>query len=523
MSIELASYGIKNSKINYQLSPEELTEKMVELGQGEITSSGAVNMLTGEFTGRSPKDRFIVKDDITAENVWWDGNINIPFDSDKFDALYDKVVEHLSNREIYVRDAFACADDSYKTKIRAITETPAANLFIYNMFIRPTEEELKNFGDAEWTIINAPTFVADANEDGTRQHNFSILNFKRKIVLNGGTGYTGEMKKGIFSALNFIMPVFRNTLPMHCSANSGENGDTAMFFGLSGTGKTTLSADKNRRLIGDDEHGWTEDNTVFNFEGGCYAKVINLSPEGEPEIFAAIKDGALLENCKLIPGTNEVDFTDTSITENTRVSYPIDYIENIAVPSVGKNPKNIFFLSFDAYGVFPPIAKLNPDQAAYLFISGYTSKVAGTEAGVTEPQTTFSTCFGAPFMPLHPTKYAEMLSDKVEKTGVNVWLINTGWNGKKERMSLKDTRAVINAALNGDLDNVEFKKDPYFGFEVPVAIEGVASEKLSPATSFDSTVAYEANAKELADKFKANFKKFEEFATADLLAGGPTI
>lgn len=523
MSIELASYGIKNSKINYQLSPEELTAKMVELGQGEITSSGAVNMLTGEFTGRSPKDRFIVKDDITADNVWWDGNINIPFDSDKFDALYDKVIAHLSNREVYVRDAFACADDSYKTKIRAITETPAANLFIYNMFIRPTESELNNFGDAEWTIINAPTFVADADEDGTRQHNFSILNFKRKIVLNGGTGYTGEMKKGIFSALNFIMPVFRNTLPMHCSANSGENGDTAMFFGLSGTGKTTLSADKNRRLIGDDEHGWTEDNTVFNFEGGCYAKVINLSPEGEPEIFAAIKDGALLENCKLIPGTNEVDFTDTSITENTRVSYPIDYIENIAVPSVGKNPKNIFFLSFDAYGVFPPIAKLNPDQAAYLFISGYTSKVAGTEAGVTEPQTTFSTCFGAPFMPLHPTKYAEMLSDKVEKTGVNVWLINTGWNGKKERMSLKDTRAVINAALNGDLNNAEFKKDPYFGFEVPVAIEGVASEKLSPATSFDSTTAYEANAKELADKFKANFKKFEEFATADLLAGGPTI
>jgi len=523
MSIELASYGIKNSKINYQLSPQELTEKMVELGQGEITSSGAVNMLTGEFTGRSPKDRFIVKDDITAENVWWDGNINIPFDSDKFDALYDKVVEHLSNREIYVRDAFACADDSYKTKIRAITETPAANLFIYNMFIRPTEEELKNFGDSEWTIINAPTFVADANEDGTRQHNFSILNFKRKIVLNGGTGYTGEMKKGIFSALNFIMPVFRNTLPMHCSANSGENGDTAMFFGLSGTGKTTLSADKNRRLIGDDEHGWTEDNTVFNFEGGCYAKVINLSPEGEPEIFAAIKDGALLENCKLIPGTNEVDFTDTSITENTRVSYPIDYIENIAVPSVGKNPKNIFFLSFDAYGVFPPIAKLNPDQAAYLFISGYTSKVAGTEAGVTEPQTTFSTCFGAPFMPLHPTKYAEMLSDKVEKTGVNVWLINTGWNGKKERMSLKDTRAVINAALNGDLNNVDFKKDPYFGFEVPVAIEGVSSEKLNPATSFATEEAYEENAKVLAAKFKENFKKFEEFATADLLAGGPTI
>ena len=523
MSIELASYGIKNSKINYQLSPAELTKKMVETGQGEITSSGAINMLTGEFTGRSPQDRFIVKDEITENNVWWDGKTNLPFDSAKFDALYDKVVEHLSNREIYVRDAFACADDAYKTKIRAITETPGSNLFIYNMFIRPTEEELKNFGDAEWTIINAPTFIADAAVDGTRQHNFSILNFKRKIVLNGGTGYTGEMKKGIFSALNFIMPVFKNTLPMHCSSNSGENGDTAMFFGLSGTGKTTLSADKNRRLIGDDEHGWTADNKVFNFEGGCYAKVINLSAEGEPEIYAAIKEGALLENCKLFPGTNEVDYTDGTITENTRVSYPIDYIENIAVPSVGEQPKNIFFLSFDAYGVFPPIAKLNPDQAAYLFISGYTSKVAGTEAGVTEPQTTFSTCFGAPFMPLHPTKYAEMLSDKVGKTGINVWLINTGWNGQRKRMSLKDTRAVINAALEGKLDNIDYKKDPFFGFEIPVSIEGVDSTKLDPANSFDSHETYEENAKVLAAKFKANFKTFEEFASKELLAGGPVI
>ena len=496
---------------------------MVETGQGEITSSGAVNILTGEFTGRSPKDRFIVKDELTENTVWWDGNINIPFDSDKFDTLYNKVVSHLSGKEIYVRDAFACADDRFKTKIRAITETPGANLFIYNMFIRPTEAELTEFGDAEWTIINAPTFVAISEEDGTRQHNFSILNFKRKIVLNGGTGYTGEMKKGIFSALNFILPVEKNTLPMHCSANSGENGDTAMFFGLSGTGKTTLSADKNRRLIGDDEHGWTDDNTVFNFEGGCYAKVINLSEEGEPEIYGAIKEGALLENVAYFEGTKEVDFENTDVTENTRVSYPIDFIENIAEPSLGKNPKNIFFLSFDAYGVFPPIAKLNPDQAAYLFISGYTSKVAGTEAGVTEPQTTFSSCFGAPFMPLHPTKYAEMLSDKVEKTGVNVWLINTGWNGQKKRMSLKDTRAVINAALNGDLDNVEFKKDEFFGFEIPVSIDGVDTEKLNPATSFDSHEAYEANAKELAEKFKKNFEKFAEFATPELLSGGPLV
>lgn len=523
MSIELAKYGILNSTVHYQLSPKELTTKIVETNQGELTTSNAVNILTGEFTGRSPQDRFIVKDEITENTVWWDGKINIPFDSEKFDALYDKVVEHLSGKDIYVRDAFACADDRFKTKIRAITETPGANLFIYNMFIRPTTEELADFGDAEWTIINAPTFVAISEEDGTRQHNFSILNFKRKIVLNGGTGYTGEMKKGIFSALNFILPVEKDTLPMHCSANSGEEGDTAMFFGLSGTGKTTLSADKNRRLIGDDEHGWTNDNTVFNFEGGCYAKVINLSAEGEPEIFGAIKEGALLENCGYFPGTNEVDFENVEITENTRVSYPIDYIENIAIPSVGKNPKNIFFLSFDAYGVFPPIAKLNPNQAAYLFISGYTSKVAGTEAGITEPQTTFSSCFGAPFMPLHPTKYADMLSKKVEDTGVNVWLINTGWNGQKKRMSLKDTRAVINAALRGDLDNIEYKKDPYFGFEIPISIEGVDAEKLNPATSFDSKEAYEKNAHTLADKFKNNFKKFEEFATPELLSGGPLI
>ncbi|MDK7374072.1 phosphoenolpyruvate carboxykinase (ATP) [Weeksella virosa] len=523
MSLDLTVYGIENAKINYQLSADELEKEMVRNGQGEVTSSGAINMLTGEFTGRSPKDRFIVKDEITENSVWWDGKINIPFDAKKFDRLYEKVVKHLSNREVYVRDAYACADDRYKTKIRAITETPGANLFIYNMFIRPTEEELQNFGEADWTIVNAPSFMANPEEDGTISHNFSILNFKRKIIINGGTGYTGEMKKGVFSALNFILPVEKNVLPMHCSANSGNDGDTALFFGLSGTGKTTLSADKNRRLIGDDEHGWTPDDTVFNFEGGCYAKVINLSAEGEPEIFGAIKKGALLENVKFVEGSNVVDYTNDEITENTRVSYPIDYIENIAVPSVGKNPKNIFFLSFDAFGVFPPIAKLNAQQAAYLFISGYTSKVAGTEAGITEPQTTFSNCFGAPFMPLHPTKYAKMLSEKVESSNVNVWLINTGWNGQKKRMSLKDTRAVINAALSGKLDNATFRQDPFFGFQIPEKVEGVDAEKLDPATSFDSPEAYEKNAVILAGKFKENFKKFEEFASEELLAGGPII
>ncbi|MFA5619961.1 MAG: phosphoenolpyruvate carboxykinase (ATP) [Weeksellaceae bacterium] len=519
----LKDYGITSNQVQWNLSPEELTAISIRENQVEQASSGAINVLTGKFTGRSPLDRFIVKDEITENTIWW-GNINIPFDSDKFDALYDKVAKHLSEKELYVRDAYACADKRNQIKIRAINEKPWANLFVYNMFIRPTEEELKDFGEPEWLIINAPTFLADPETDGTRQGNFAILNFTRKIVLIGGTGYTGEIKKGIFSALNFLLPTFHNVLPMHCSANVGEKGDTAIFFGLSGTGKTTLSADKHRKLIGDDEHGWTDDNVIFNFEGGCYAKVINLSAEGEPEIFNAIKEGSLLENCVFKPGTNEVDFENKSITENTRVSYPIDYIENIAEPSMAENPKNIFFLSFDAYGVIPPISKLNPAQAAYLFISGYTSKVAGTEAGVTEPQATFSCCFGAPFMPLHPTKYAAMLNKKVKETGVNVWLLNTGWNGKKERFKLKDTRAIIHAAIDGELDNVDYRQDPYFGFQVPLSCPGISSnEVLKVETSWENQEEYEKNTRILADKFKANFEKFKEFASEELLKGGPLV
>lgn len=523
MDTKLLNYGISANKVHWNLSPQELAQISLDKNQVEKASSGAINVLTGKFTGRSPKDRFIVKDEITENTVWW-GEVNIPFDSDKFDALYDKVTKHLSQKELFVRDVFACADERHQIKVRAINEKPWANLFVYNMFIRPTEQELAQFGEPDWLIINAPTFEANPEIDGTRQANFAILNFTRKIALIGGTGYTGEIKKGIFSALNFLLPTYNKTLPMHCSANIGEEGDTAMFFGLSGTGKTTLSADKRRKLIGDDEHGWTEDNVIFNFEGGCYAKAINLSAEGEPEIFAAIKEGALLENCVFKPETNEVDFKDKTITENTRVSYPIYHIENIAQPSLGRNPKNIFFLSFDAYGVLPPIAKLNPAQAAYLFISGYTSKVAGTEAGVTEPQTTFSSCFGAPFMPLHPTVYAEMLSEKVAETGVSVWLLNTGWNGQGKRMSLKDTRAVIHAALDGDLNNVEFKKDPYFGFEIPQSCPEVSSnEILKVESSWDDLEAYDKKARLLASKFKENFKKYEEFATEEILKGGPLV
>lgn len=523
MDEKLLKYGISTDKAHWNLSPEKLSQISIEKNQAERASSGAINVLTGKFTGRSPKDRFIVKDEITESKIWW-GDINIPFDSEKFDQLYNKVVEHLSGKEIYVRDAFACADDRYKVKIRSINEMPWANLFVHNMFIRPTQEELENFGETDWLIINAPNFYADPEVDGTRDKNFAILNFTRKIALIGGTGYTGEIKKGIFSALNFLLPIYQETLPMHCSANMGEDGDTAMFFGLSGTGKTTLSADANRKLIGDDEHGWTKDNVIFNFEGGCYAKVINLSAESEPEIFGAIKENALLENCVFKDGTNEVDFENKSITENTRVSYPIYHIDNITEPSLGKNPKNIFFLSFDAYGVLPPIAKLTPEQAAYLFISGYTSKVAGTEAGVTEPQTTFSACFGAPFMPLHPVKYASMLSEKVAETGVNVWLLNTGWNGKGERMSLKNTRAVIQAALNGDLDNVEYKQDPYFGIQIPQTCKGVSSDEiLKVESSWDDLGEYDKKARLLASKFRENFKKFEDIADEKILNGGPLV
>ena len=524
-TISLNQYGIQNAKVNYQLSSDQLHAETISKGLGKEASSGALAVNTGEFTGRSPMDRFIVKDDITKDKVWW-GNINIPFDSDKFQKLYDKVVDYLSGKEIFVRDSYACADENYKLNIRVINEYPWSNMFAYNMFLRPTEEELKGFSP-EWTVVNAPGFMADPEVDGTRQHNFAILDFTRKIALIGGTGYTGEIKKGIFSALNFILPVFKETLPMHCSANVGKDGDTAIFFGLSGTGKTTLSTDANRSLIGDDEHGWTKENTVFNFEGGCYAKVINLSEEQEPEIFGAIKKGAILENV-IMNDKGEVDFADTSITQNTRVSYPIYHIENIKQPSIGKNPKNIFFLTADAFGVLPPISKLTPAQAAYHFISGYTAKVAGTEAGVVEPQPSFSACFGAPFMPLHPTEYAEMLSKKMLEAGVNVWLVNTGWTGGPygvgTRMKLKYTRAMINAALNGDLglyDYDHYHIHSVFGVAQPRTCPGVPTEVLSPRTTWNDDEAYYKMAFKLSNAFRENFKKFESYASEEVRRGGP--
>lgn len=521
-TIALEQYGISNAQIHYQLSPNELHEVTIEKGQGVEASSGALAVNTGEFTGRSPKDRFIVEDDITKDKVWW-GDINIPFDPDKFDALYDKVTDYLSGKEIFARDSYACSDEDYRLNIRVINEYPWSNLFAYNMFLRPEEKELENFKE-DWLVVNAPGFTADPEIDGTRQHNFAILNFTKRIALIGGTGYTGEIKKGIFSALNFILPVDKNTLPMHCSANVGEDGDTAIFFGLSGTGKTTLSADPERKLIGDDEHGWTKENRVFNFEGGCYAKVINLTEENEPDIYRAIKRGAILENV-VLDKHGEVDFENIEITQNTRVSYPIYHIDNIQHPSIGENTKNIFFLTADAFGVLPPISKLNPGQAAYHFISGYTAKVAGTEAGVDEPVPSFSACFGAPFMPLHPTKYAEMLSAKMKENKVNVWLVNTGWTGGPfgvgSRMKLRYTREMISSALEGKLENVEYQEHPVFGLQMPVECENVPSEVLNPRNTWKDKEAYDKKAKILATSFRQNFQKFEKQANNEIMAGAP--
>lgn len=521
----LEKYLINNADASWNLNPTDLEEIAIEQNMAKRSSLGAISINTGKFTGRSPKDRFIVKDELTKDAVWW-GDINIPFEGDKFDSLQAKMGEYLSGKKLYVRDVYACADPRFKLKIRVITELPWSNMFAYNMFLRPSEEELKNF-EPDWVVINAPGFMADPAVDGTRQENFAILNFGKQMAIVGGTGYTGEIKKGIFSALNFILPHQKNVLSMHCSANVGKDDDTALFFGLSGTGKTTLSADPNRKLIGDDEHGWTEDNTIFNFEGGCYAKVIDLTEEKEPDIFRAIKQGALLENVDFKGDTNEVDFEGSSITENTRVSYPIYHIDNIQEPSLAKNPKNIFFLTCDAYGVLPPISKLTPGQAAFHFISGYTAKVAGTEAGITEPVTTFSACFGAPFMPLHPTKYADMLSKKMQDAGVNVWLINTGWSGGPygvgSRMKLGYTRAMITAALNGELDNVEFVNHEVFGLAMPSTCPNVPDEVLSPKNTWENKEEYDRVANELSKKFNKNFEKFADYASEEILAGAPSV
>ncbi|MDR7128226.1 phosphoenolpyruvate carboxykinase (ATP) [Algoriphagus sp. 4150] len=513
-----------NRKVHVNLPPAELVEIALARKEGKLTSTGALMADTGAFTGRSPKDRYIVLDDKTKESVWW-SDINIPFDVEKFSLLMGKMKAFLADKELFVRDAYAGADESYRLKLKVINTKAWHNLFCYNMFLRPSESELENF-EHDFTIICAPEFEADPKTDGTKSPNFAIINLTERIILIGGTGYAGEMKKGIFSVLNFILPHERNVLSMHCSANVGSDGDTAIFFGLSGTGKTTLSADPNRYLIGDDEHGWTEEG-VFNFEGGCYAKVIDLSREKEPEIWDAIKFGSIVENTRFKGKSREVDFTDKSVTENTRTAYPIDYIPNALIPSKADIPKNIFFLTADAFGVIPPISKLNKSQAMYHFISGYTAKVAGTEMGITEPKLTFSACFGAAFLPLHPTKYATLFGEKMEKYDTNVWLINTGWTGGPygvgSRMKLAYTRAMITAALEGKLDQVKFAEHRFFGFQIPQECPNVPSEILNPRQTWTDVDAYDIQAKKLADAFKTNFQQFEEFSSESIIKGGPLL
>lgn len=522
---DLANYGITNAIINWNLSPEELQNITLKKGFGKETANGTLAINTGKFTGRSPQDRFLVKDEYTKDEVWW-GKTNKAISPENFDKLQSDIEEYLSGKELYVRDGYVCADPKYRLNVRTVTELPWSNMFVYNMFLRPTLKELKDFKE-DWLILCAPGFSCNApKEHGLRQGNFSILNFTKKIALVGGSAYTGEMKKGIFSALNMILPLEKNVLPMHCSANVGKDNDTAIFFGLSGTGKTTLSADPTRKLIGDDEHGWTAENTIFNFEGGCYAKVIDLTEEKEPDIFKAIKPGAILENIKMDENGNP-DYFDASITQNTRVSYPIHHIENIQQPSYANNPKNIFFLTCDAFGVLPPVSKLTPGQAAYHFISGYTAKVAGTEAGITEPVPSFSACFGEPFMPLHPARYAEMLSKKMTEAGVNVWMINTGWSGGPygvgSRIKLKYTRAMISAILNNDLENVTFEQHPIFGLFMPKECPNVPTEMLDPINTWLQKGAYVSKAIQLAHSFHLNFEKFASQASEQILEGGPLI
>ena len=523
--------SIKSSIVKSNLDPATLVEHAIKKGQGKLSSSGALVVNTGKFTGRSPKDRFIVEDDITSSTVDW-GKINIPISNESYQLLYDKMMDYANGLdEVYARDAVACASPKYQLKIRVYSEYPWQSMFVYNMFLRLSAKERANFSP-DWKVYAFPGVTADPEIHKTRQENFSIINFSTKTIIIGGTAYTGEIKKGIFSVLNFLLPTTHNVLSMHCSANTGESGDTALFFGLSGTGKTTLSNDPERRLIGDDEHGWSKES-VFNFEGGCYAKTIDLSQTKEPQIYNAIKFGALLENVGFEEDGCTVNYKDVRITQNTRVSYPIYHIDNIMYKSRGDLPENIFFLTCDAFGVLPPISRLTTEQAMYHFISGYTAKIAGTEEGVVEPEPNFSACFGAPFLPLAPTTYAKLLGEKIEKGNrsgdgrINVWLVNTGWTGgaygQGSRIELSYTRAMIKAALNGDLSNVEYETHPIFKLSMPTSCPDVPNGILNPRQTWRQEAEYDKMAAKLASLFKENFDHYSSNASADIVAAGPVL
>ncbi len=513
------------AQTHLNLAPAALVEHALRRQEGQLTDTGALMCDTGQFTGRSPKDRFIVRDELTQDSVWW-GDINLAFEPAQFRQLHQKMVAYLADKEVFVHDAYAGANADYQLKLRVVNELAWHNLFCYNLFLRP-EADADTSWAPDFSIICAPGFEADPAVDGTRQKNFAIINFTEKLILIGGTAYAGEMKKGIFGVLNFLLPTQHQTLPMHCSANVGAAGDTALFFGLSGTGKTTLSTDPQRGLIGDDEHGWTSDAGIFNFEGGCYAKVIDLAADKEPEIWQAIRFGSIVENTRFVPGTHTVDYANTSVTQNTRTAYPLDYIPNAVEPSVGAAPQHIFFLTADAFGVLPPISKLDKSHAMYHFLSGYTAKVAGTEMGIVEPQTTFSACFGQVFLPLHPTRYAEMLGQQLDQNpGIHVWLVNTGWTGGSygtgTRLKLAHTRALLTAALSGQLEGVGFAPHPVFGVAVPAAVPGVPTDILDPRRTWADPAAYDRTAAALAEQFVCNFEKYADFASADILAGAPT-
>jgi len=513
----LETLGIINPSAVYRnLTPAILVEHALARGEGKLNAKGALCVNTGKYTGRSPNDKFIVDSAGVHDEIAW-GKVNVPITEDKFDAIYEKIIAYLQNREIYIFDGFAGADPKYTKGFRIVNELASQNLFIQQLLLRPTAGQLDKF-TADFTIIAAPGFKCIPERDGVNSEAAILVNYEKKLVLIAGSQYAGEIKKSVFSVMNYLMPK-EGVFPMHCSANIGEEGDAAVFFGLSGTGKTTLSADPNRKLIGDDEHGWADDS-VFNFEGGCYAKCINLTEENEPEIYRAIRFGAMVENVVMDEETREPDYADDSLTENTRVGYPVDFIPNAAIPGIGGTPKTVIFLTADAYGVLPPVSRLDKNQAMYYFVSGFTSKLAGTERGITSPVPTFSTCFGAPFLPLDPSVYASMLAEKVEQSGAKVYLVNTGWNGTGKRMKLSYTRAMVTAALNGELEQAEFVTDPYFGVQVPTSCAGVPDELMIPVNTWEDKAAYEAKAKELAKSFVENFKKYTHMS-AEVVAAGP--
>ncbi|HEX9858871.1 MAG TPA: phosphoenolpyruvate carboxykinase [Paracoccaceae bacterium] len=502
-----------------QIEPA-LVEAAVARGEGRLGKGGAFLCSTGQFTGRSPKDKFVVRSASVENTIWWDNNA--PMAPEAFDRLYDDMLAHMKGRDYFVQDLFGGADPAHRLDVRVVTELAWHGLFIRHMLRRPDRAELDTF-NPEWTIINCPSFVADPARHGCRTETVIALNFDRKVILIGRTAYAGEIKKSVFTLLNYLLPE-KGVMPMHCSANHalGNPADAAIFFGLSGTGKTTLSADPSRTLIGDDEHGWSDKGT-FNFEGGCYAKTINLSAEAEPEIYATThRFSTVVENMVYDPETLELDFNDDSLTANTRCAYPLDYISNASASGMGGHPKNIIMLTCDAFGVLPPIARLTPAQAMYHFLSGFTSKVAGTERGVTEPEPTFSTCFGAPFMPRRPEAYGKLLQAKIAKHGAACWLVNTGWTGGAygvgKRMPIKATRALLTAALDGSLAGAEFRRDPNFGFDVPVAVPGVDRSLLDPRSTWADAAGYDAQAKKLVGMFADNFGQYVPYIDADVKA-----